>query len=54
MTMPVRVMDHWINRYQSVIDERVNVLRDEHLKKREKCLKKKEKISIKLMESIIF
>ena len=29
MAMPVRVMDHWINRYQSVIDDRVRNLREQ-------------------------
>ena len=41
MTMPVRVMDHWINRYQSVIDERVNVLRDEQSEEKRKMLEEK-------------
>lgn len=29
MAMPVRVMDHWINRYQSVIDNRIADLREQ-------------------------
>jgi hypothetical protein len=41
MAMPVRVMDHWINRYQSVIDDRIKDLRDQQSVDKKKSLDSK-------------
>lgn len=41
MAMPVRVMDHWINRYQSVIDDRIKDLRDQQSLDKKKSLDSK-------------
>ena len=41
MRMPVVVMDHWISRYNGVIDERVNSLRDEQSVEKKKMLEEK-------------
>ena len=41
MAMPVRVMDHWINRYQSVIDDRVRNLREQQSVDKRKSLDSK-------------
>ena len=41
MAMPVRVMDHWINRYQSVIDDRINNLREQQSLDKRKSLDSK-------------
>ena len=38
MAMPVRVMDHWIGRYHSVINKRVEALRDEQSQEKRKLL----------------
>ena len=41
MAMPVRVMDHWISRYQSVIDDRIQVLKTEQSEDKRKLLESK-------------
>ena len=41
MAMPVRVMDHWIHRYNSVIDDRITALRDEQSEDKRKLLESK-------------
>tara|TARA_Y100000593_G_scaffold69164_1_gene126994 strand:- start:129 stop:704 length:576 start_codon:yes stop_codon:yes gene_type:complete len=41
MAMPVRVMDHWINRYQSVIDDRITSLREQQSADKKKSLDSK-------------
>lgn len=41
MAMPVRVMDHWINRYQSVIDNRIADLREQQSADKKKSLDSK-------------
>jgi hypothetical protein len=41
MAMPVRVMDHWIGRYHSVINKRVEALRDEQSQEKRKLLEEK-------------
>ena len=41
MTMPVRVMDHWIDRYNGVINDRVDALRDEQCQEKRMLLEEK-------------
>jgi hypothetical protein len=41
MAMPVRVMDHWINRYNGVINNRIDALRDEQSQEKRMLLEEK-------------
>ena len=41
MAMPVRVMDHWINRYNGVINNRIDALRDEQSQEKRMMLEEK-------------